>query len=143
MKEANTSRTAVDAAFAGRRRTFRLRIGEMGELERLCDAGIGEIMLRLASHRFRVSDIRETIRLGLEGGGMAEPEATALVMRYVDDEPLSDHLQIAADILSAAVSGVPIEPGNADREGPSTPATSPVSTPPEAPSASDLPTSTA
>lgn len=104
------SRTTVRAPFAGQDRTFRLRLGEIGELERLCSAGIGEIMMRLASHRFRAADIRDTIRLGLEGGGLFEPDATALVMRYLDDEPIGEHLNLAADILTAAVSGVPQAP---------------------------------
>lgn len=95
--------------FAGRERTFRLRIGEAGELERLCNAGIGAIMLRLASHQFYSADIRETVRLGLQGGGASEPEATALVMNNVDAKPLADHIQLAADILGAYVSGIPEE----------------------------------
>ena len=136
MSALDTSRTTIDRPFAGRRRRFRLRIGEMGELERLCSAGIGEIMVRLAAHRFRAADIRETIRLGLEGGGAAEPEATALVMRYLDEAPLGEHLQLAGDILSAAVSGVEVEAGNEHGERSDSPATSPHSTEPEPPSGS-------
>lgn len=135
MSRADTSRTAHFAPFAGRQRKFQLRIGEIGELERLCNAGIGEIMLRLAAHRFRFADIRETVRLGLEGGGASEPEATAVVMRSIDVSPLAEHLQLAADILSAAVSGVP-DTGKDQATGSDVaPVTSPPGTPPEPPSA--------
>lgn len=139
----DTSRTTLFTAFAGRRRRFRLRLREIEELERLAHAGIGEIMLRLAQHRFRAADIRETVRLGLEGGGLDEPEATALVMHHVDDTPLGEHLQLASDILSAAVSGVPDDPdrgrdpGNGVGERTDDPATSPPSSPP-APRSDDL-----
>ena len=123
--------TAHDAAFAGRRRTFKLPIGAIGELERLCQAGIGEIALRLGTHRFYLADIRETVRLGLEGGGASEPEATALVMRYLDEGPLDQHLELAAAIIAAALSGV--KPGKPEPEGGNTsPATSPDYTAPPA-----------
>lgn len=143
MSGANTGRTTHLAPFAGQRRRFRLRLGEMGELERLCGAGIGEIMVRLAAHRFRAADIRETIRLGLEGGGTSEPEATALVMRHVDEAPLAEHMQLAGDILSAAVAGIPDDAGKAAGESTERPATSPPITPPAPPSASPPTPSTA
>ena len=136
-------RRTVRAAFAGQDRTFRLRLGEIAELERCAGTGIGEIMMRLASHRFKQADIRDTVRLGLEGGGLPEPEATVLVMRYVDEEPLGEHLQLAADILSAAVSGVPETPGKAEEARTSDPATSPPSTVPAPPSGYGPETSTA
>ncbi|MGL3208688.1 gene transfer agent family protein [Bradyrhizobium sp. BR 1433] len=93
--------------FAGRERTLRLRIGEVAELERLANAGIGAIMVRLATHQFYASDVREAIRLGLQGGGLTEPEATAIVMGSVDSKPLGEHIQLAADIIGAYVSGIP------------------------------------
>jgi hypothetical protein len=143
VSRADTSRTAVYRPFAGRERKFQLRIGEIGELERLAGAGIGEIMVRLGSHRFKAADIRETIRLGLEGGGASEPEATALVMRSVDKNPLAEHLQLAADILSAAVTGIPDSAGKDQAAGSDAPETSPPSMPPAPPSASAPATSTA
>ena len=142
MSAADTSRTVLHAAFAGRRRRFCLRLGEIEDLERLCGAGVGEIMLRLSTHRFRVADIRETVRLGLQGGGASEPEATALVMGHFDKMPLAEHLQLAADILSAAVAGVPDDPGNGTGARTDDPATSAPSSPPAPPSA-DPPTMSA
>ncbi|MGY2051680.1 gene transfer agent family protein [Methylobacterium sp. JK268] len=121
----DTSRTAHYADFAGRRRKFELRLGEIGELERRAGAGIGEIMVRLAAHRFYAADIRETVRLGLVGGGEDLAGAEALMRYSVDGFPLSEHLQLAADILAAAVTGVEPE-GNGGTEGRSdAPATSP------------------
>lgn len=144
MSGTDTSRTALTRPFAGQSRRFQLRIGELGELERVCSAGIGEIMVRLAAHRFYHADIRETVRLGLEGGGMSEPEATALVMRYVDPAPLSEHIALAGRILNKAVSGVEMPEGNDDGEGnDASPATSPLSTDQGQPSGSTPEPSTA
>lgn len=134
MSEVNTSRTAVDRLFAGRRRKFQLRIGEIGELERLCQAGIGEIMLRLAGHRFYARDVWETVRLGLEGGGEREMLASGLVERY-QAGPIADYIGLASEILTAAVSGIeiPAEPGKTAAEGSdNAPATSPPTSGPAA-----------
>lgn len=128
MSGSDTSRTMVRAAFGGRERNFQLRLGEMSELERLCNAGIGEIMARLATHRFSVNDIWEPIRLGLEGAGSSPVEAEALVMRYHPPAyPIADFLSLAVKIVQGAVSGVP--EGNVETEGASDqgPATSPSS----------------
>jgi hypothetical protein len=131
MSESDTSRTMVRAPFGGRDRNFQLRLGEMAELERICNAGIGEIMARLATHRFGVNDIWEPIRLGLEGAGSSPVEAQALVMRYHPPAyPIADFLNLAVQIVQGAVSGVP--EGNAAAEGASdqAPATSPSSSAP-------------
>lgn len=97
------------APFAGQGRTFRLRLGEVGELERLCNAGIGAIAMRLATHQFYNADVRETVRLGLQGGGLDEPTATALIMSAFDDRPLSAHIELAALIIKAYLDGIPDE----------------------------------
>lgn len=118
--------------FAGREREFCLRIGEIGELERICGAGIGAIMLRLASHQFYSADIWETIRLGLEGGGLLEIEASALVTRY-REQPLAPYLGLAAEIVQAAVSGAdPEAAASGEETAEGHPATSPPSTAPAA-----------
>lgn len=123
-------KTEIRAEFCGRERTFRLRIGQIGELERICAAGIGAIMMRLAQHQFYAADIWDTIRLGLEGGGASEVEASALMQRY-RDEPVDTHLPLAIRIISATISGVAPQ-GKAKAESEQDPATSPPSTAPEA-----------
>lgn len=97
------------APFSGQARTFMLRFGEVAELERLCNAGIGAIALRIGTHQFYQADIHETIRLGLQGGGMEEPQATALVMSAFADRPLESHIQLAAKIVEAYLNGIPEE----------------------------------
>jgi len=116
---AETGRTLVTADFAGRSCRFQLRLGEMAELERLCGAGIGAIFMRLGTHQFSHRDVWDTIRLGLEGGGLSGIAASALVLRYQDD-PLMDYLPLAGQIVAAAVNGVPRSSdaaGKAEAEG--------------------------
>ncbi len=105
----------------------------MAELERLCGAGIGAIFMRLGTHQFSHRDVWDTIRLGLEGGGLSGVAASALVLRY-QDEPLMD-TAARGRIVAAAVNGVPKAAdaaGNAAAEGEGTtaPATSRSSTAP-------------
>ena len=142
MSAIDTSRTAIDRPFAGRTRRFQLRIGEIGELERLCGAGIGEIGLRLVQHRFYARDVWEAIRLGLEGGGASESLATGLVQRY-QAQPIAEHIGLATAIIDAALSGVALEaePGKDQAEGADDPATSPPSTTPAASPGSSPPPS--
>jgi hypothetical protein len=120
---ADTSRTLVTATFAGRECRFQLRLGEMAELERLCGAGIGAIFMRLGTHQFTHRDVWDTIRLGLEGGGMSGVSASAMLVRY-QDEPLIDYLPLAGQIVSAAVNGVPKGKAEAEGESQADPATS-------------------
>lgn len=84
------------------------KIKECLELEEKCgDCGIFEIFNRITEGKARLNDIRETIRLGLIGGGKTPVQALVLVKRYVDDRPLIESLPVARTILMAALVGVP------------------------------------
>lgn len=87
--------------------TFRLAIGQLNELDEKCDAGPMEQMARLQGGTWRLKDLRETIRLGLIGGGLAPADAFRMVRRYVDDRPLAESVPIAQAVLYAAVIGDP------------------------------------
>lgn len=102
------SRTGlVSFAWADGEHSFALKIGQLIELQEKCDAGPPVILARLESGAWRVHDVRETIRLGLIGGGLAPTEALKLTMRYVDDQPLGASSLIAQIILAAALFGAP------------------------------------
>lgn len=102
---------AVTLPFGGDDRRFRLRIGEWEELERLCgDVGPPVIMRRLSLGEWKQADVRETIRLGLIGGGMPEVQALGLVRRYLDELPIGDHVTTAQAIVAAGIVGCPDEP---------------------------------
>jgi len=122
--------------FGGSDRVFGRRIGEMGEVATLCGAGVGEIYQRVATLRYRLADLRETIRLGLIGGDAPPGEADMLVSRYVDGRPIGEYMQLAADILIALHSGAREAARDADdapgkAAGSGDPATSPPSSQPD------------
>jgi hypothetical protein len=86
-------------------------IGSMLELQDNCDAGPAEIFSRLRNGLWRVNDVRETIRIGLIGGGMKPVDALKLVDRYVGGpRPWSESVPVASSILLAALVGVPDDP---------------------------------
>lgn len=95
------------------------KIGQALELEEKCGAGVSEILDRLRTNRWKLNDVRETIRLGLIGGGMTPVNALNLVKRYVDERPWGESLLIAQAIMIAAIIGVPGDlVGKTKAEGP-------------------------
>jgi len=100
----------ISIDFGGAERQFRLALGELEELQELADAGPALILKRLSGDEWRTRDVRETLRLGLIGGGMAARKANDLVKRYVDDRPdWTWNAQLAFAIMGEAISGVPDE----------------------------------
>lgn len=91
------------------RRKYHLRWGELRALQDETGRGPWEIFDRIATRRFHVQEIREVIRLGLEGGGCASGTALNLVRRYVEERPIAESVPLAQTILGAAISGVPEE----------------------------------
>jgi len=69
---------------------FRLRIKEIDELQRVCNAGFGEVAQRIMTGMPYYRDVYDTIRLALIGGGMSPVRAQQLVETYVDQRPLAD-----------------------------------------------------
>lgn len=96
---------AVTLEWADGSYRFRLAVAQLVELQDLCGAGPYAIYLRLVAHQWRVQDLRETIRLGLIGGGTAPGEALRLVRAYVEARPLLECEPVAARILAAALIG--------------------------------------
>lgn len=86
---------------------FRLAIGQLRELQEKANAGPPELFERLRTNTWRVDDIRETLRLGLIGGGMSPTDALTKVIRYVDARPLFENVGPALNVLGAALLGVP------------------------------------
>jgi hypothetical protein len=54
-----------------------------------------------------VAIVRETIRLGLIGGGLAPPEALNLIKKYVEDRPVMENFELTLEILEAGLFGSP------------------------------------
>lgn len=119
---------------------FRLAVAQIEELQEKTSCGPYALLQRIASGTWMLGDVRETIRLGLIGGGMKPVDALRLVRDYVDERPLLESVAPARTILMAALMGAPDgeKPGKrqpAKRKATETPATTggsplPDSTPP-------------
>ncbi len=105
---ANGTRTII---WAGGEDVFCLaKVGLILDLEDKCKAGIGVIAARLESGAYYLNDIRETIRLGLIGGGKTPDQAMAAVKNHVDGSALAHCQLVAYEIVKAVVFGVPDDP---------------------------------
>lgn len=100
----------IRIAWADDEHEFRLGLGELRELQDKTGAGPLELHRRIGTGVWRVDDLRETIRLGLIGGGKTPPDALKLVARYVDARPLAESVGPAARILFAAIMGPENDP---------------------------------
>lgn len=119
-------KTSVEIQWANGDYSFALKAKQIEELEHLCDAGIGRIAMAVFSKvDYKFKYLREAIRLGLIGGGVAPVEAKRLVEMYVDDEPidpvdnLSSTFKTACAIYQAVYFGFEqlpeaLEPGEAE-----------------------------
>jgi hypothetical protein len=102
----------IELDWADGRHRFALGVKEWEELEDLRDAGLPLIFQRLIGVDARFRDVRETIRLGLIGAGMAWPQANRLIARYVEGDQAAwlVNVKVAAAIIGAAIRGKPSEP---------------------------------
>lgn len=105
---------AVEIAWNGGTHLFRLDIGRWEQLQEKIGIGPPELLGRLGGSSWRVHDVRETIRLGLVGGGMAPAEANLLVQRNVDERPLGENVMVARAIVLVSILGAPDEPVGKD-----------------------------
>lgn len=124
------SRTGeVTLLFGTEEHVFRLTVARWEKVQEKCQAGPPEVARRLslaalgqgglgplhaaASGRlgqWNVQDVREPLRQGLIGGGMAEEAAEKLCRELVDERPLTLSVPVALDVVMAALFGPPEEP---------------------------------
>src|SRR5262245_6961708 len=89
--------------WAGEERRFRLRIGELRELQENVNKARGaypigpwSLYKLVAGMDGWPDDMREIIRLGLIGGGTRIELVPGLVKRYFDERPLLESAPVAA-----------------------------------------------
>lgn len=78
-------------------------------LENTCDCGIAALMRRFENDTWRTTDLRETIRVGLMGGGASPEDAMKKVKSFVDDRPLAPSVLLAHAIVASVILGVRAE----------------------------------
>jgi hypothetical protein len=109
-----TRDASITLDFADGEHVFRLRYGELMQLQDACDAGPIWILNRMltpnADNRgWRIQDVSQVLRLGLIGGGLEPLKALRLVREYVEMRPPMENLLHAQAVLSAALMGAPDE----------------------------------
>lgn len=104
------------AFFGDGEHTFALPFELISELERKTGFGIGVIYNRVRALSFSLSDIIETIRLALIGGGAKPEDAFALVQTYVAKRPLSENIPLVFAILDCVWFGSPADDKSATDE---------------------------
>jgi len=98
------------AFFGDQEYHFRFTPALIEELEKKCGCGIATLINhRVFSRAFSQSDITETIRLALIGGGTAPKRAAELVAAYAAGRPLHETYELAAKILERVWLGNPHE----------------------------------
>jgi hypothetical protein len=116
----------VELTWAGGEHRFLLTIGLLRALQDKCDAGPEWILNRLRTGQWRVDDIVQTIRLGLEGGGLSKDEARRLATTHVEERPLTLSVLTAQLVLAASLYDMSDDPvGEAQAGAETTPPLSP------------------
>jgi hypothetical protein len=104
------SNGSITIIWGGGEDVFNLaKVGLILDLEDKCKAGIGVIAGRLENGAYGLNDVRETIRLGLIGGGATPERAMTAVKSHVDGNVngLAPSVLVAYGIIRAALFGSP------------------------------------
>lgn len=84
---------------------FRLDPGMILELERVTGSGIGAMARRFFAADFSFTELTETIRLGLVGGGLDPKDASALVTTYANRLTITELYAVALPIIEKLMFG--------------------------------------
>ncbi|WP_020185073.1 gene transfer agent family protein [Methylopila sp. 73B] len=95
------------AFFGDAERTFALTPALLVEFERLVGAGAWGTARRMFASDATTTEVRETVRLGLIGGGETPKRAQELVEAYAGAIPFGELYALASDIMMAAMLGTP------------------------------------
>lgn len=91
--------------FGDAEHAFALDLDLIVELERVTDCGIGRLAARIFGDSYSVADLRQTIRLGLIGGGMEPEDADRLVKVYALRTGIVRLRLIAMTVLETVFAG--------------------------------------
>lgn len=122
---------SIELVWADAPRRFRIAIGEFRGLQDSVNArrvaidaqpiGPSALLHALRTNNAWPDDVRDVLKAGLIGGGIAYPAAQKLLTRHFDNKPLIEHTKAAFLILLAALVGVPDdEPSKKKTETPVT-----------------------
>lgn len=102
--------TPVLMTWPGGEHPFRLALAQLEGLQQKTDAGPEWLLMRLQTGQWAATDIFETLRFGLIGGGMGDGEAGKTVRDAFDRHPLIEFKVPALNVLMAALYGPADDP---------------------------------
>lgn len=104
MSEAEAAVSArIELEWGGEDRVFWLKLGEIEKLEVQTGFGVARLMQRIVNNEWRYREVALTLRLGLEGSGMAPTLAKIEIERYCAPGNLTESLEVAMLVLHAVV----------------------------------------
>ena len=95
---------AQRVVWAGGEHDFLFDIGHLRALEQRLDAGVAVVLLRLLNGTWKVDDVLETLRLGMQGSGMAEKDALKALQIAYPTANLYELSVVAAKVLTMFVA---------------------------------------
>lgn len=84
---------------------FALPFDSVLELERKTGAAFGVLFDRVRRMQFAMTDLTETVRLALIGGGASPKDAFELTRTYVAGRPIKESYPLVLEILSCVWFG--------------------------------------
>lgn len=94
------------AFFGDGEKTFAFPTRELiEELERKTGVGVGALFRRFRASDYSLTDVLQTIRLGLIGGGISPTEADQLVTAYGVGRPLAEIFAVADGVITVLFFG--------------------------------------
>lgn len=96
---------------------LRLRIAELITLQEKTGVGPYSLANRILHGEWHVTDIIETIRLALIGGGLDNRAAFDLVTRHITEGNIFPFASTAGEVVLAAIMGVDDEQLENDEDG--------------------------
>ena len=113
-------RDALNQVWAGGEHAFRLGIGELRALQKACDAGPSEVLMRLVTSCWLVDDVVEVLRLALVGGGMESAAAKKLVLKVWEEVAPIKLSLLAASVMETFIMQDAHDPIEVDGKGDAT-----------------------
>lgn len=108
---------SVEITWADEPRKFRIAIGEFRSLQESVNGrrvaigadpvGPSTLLTAFRTNNAWPDDVRDVLKAGLIGAGIAYDKAQRLLVRHFDNKPLLAHTKTAFLVLLAALVGVP------------------------------------
>lgn len=122
------SLTSITAEWGDGDHVFDLPLAQIEELEHKTGFGTLRLLRRIQTEDFKVTELREVIRLALIGGGKKELEALRLMKTHFDPAPLAS-MVLAHSILFKWAAAVPVSKKKPETEPSQTTTDASTSTP--------------